>query len=53
MGDKGYDAYGFRDQRRTLGLGVCVPPKRNRVVFNVCNETFYRIRYITKACSTA
>lgn len=48
VGDKGYDCDGLRDHWQARGIGVCVPPKRNRVVQHAYNAGLYRTRHMVE-----
>ncbi len=42
VGDKGYDSDKVWEHWRARGIGVCVPPKRNRLVQQEYDTGFYR-----------
>ena len=48
VGDKGYDADPLRDHWRGRGIGVCIPPKRNRLVQHPYDTTLYRTRHMVE-----
>ena len=48
VGDKGYDSDKLRDHWHALGIGVCVPPKRNRLVQHAYDKALYRTRHMVE-----
>lgn len=48
VGDKGYDSDKAREHWRARGIGVCVPPKRNRLVQHWYDTALYRTRHLVE-----
>ena len=48
VGDKGYDTDKLRAHWQARGIGVCIPPKSNRVVHHLYNKVFYRTRHMVE-----
>ena len=48
VGDKGYDTDALRAHWRTQGVGVCIPPKRNRLVKHAHDAALYRTRHMVE-----
>ena len=46
VGDKGYDSDKLRDHWRARQVGVCVPPKRNRLVQHAYDTALYHTRHM-------
>ncbi len=51
VGDKGYDSDKAREHWRAGGIGVCVPPKRNRLVQHWYDMGLYRTRHLVENSS--
>ena len=45
VGDKGYGTDKLRSHWQEQGIGVCVPPKRNRLVQHAYDTALYRTRH--------
>ena len=45
LGDKGYDADGFRDALATRNIKACIPSKSNRKIHIPHDTVLYRQRY--------
>jgi len=45
LADKAYDSDGFRNHLDRLGLGVCIPPKANRIAPPKYNRGHYKKRH--------
>jgi len=50
VGDKGYDSDKAREHWRGRGIGVCIPPKRNRLVQHWYDKGLYRTRHLVEIC---
>ena len=48
VGDKGYDTDKLRAHWRARGIGVCIPPKSNRLVQHPYNKALYRTRHMVE-----
>ena len=48
VGDKGYDSDKAREHWRARGIGVCVPPRRNRLVQHWYDTGLYRTRHLVE-----
>ena len=48
VGDKGYDSDKLRNHWQARQVGVCVPPKRNRLVQHAYNAALYRTRHMVE-----
>ncbi len=48
VGDKGYDSDKMRQYWRGRGIGMCIPPKRNRIVQHWYDNGFYRTRHLIR-----
>jgi len=48
VGDKGYDADTLREHWHARGIGMCVPPKRNRIVQHWYDTGLYRTRHLVE-----
>ena len=48
VGDKGYDSDKAREHWRGRGIGVCIPPKRNRLVQHWYDKGLYRTRHLVE-----
>ncbi len=44
LGDKGYDSDKAREHWLGRGIGVCIPPKRNRLVQHWYDKGLYHAR---------
>ena len=49
VGDRGYDSDKLRGHWRARGIGVCIPPKRNRLVQHAHDAALYRTRHLVEA----
>ncbi len=48
VGDKGYDSDKAREHWLGRGIGVCIPPKRNRLVQHWYDKGLYRTRHLVE-----
>ena len=48
VGDEGYDSDKARERWRARGIGMCVPPKRNRIVQHWYDTELYRTRHLVE-----
>ncbi len=48
VGDKGYDTDKLRAHWQARGIGVCIPPKSNRLVQHLYNKALYCIRHMVE-----
>lgn len=48
VGDKGYDSDKLRAHWQGRHIGVCIPPKRNRLVQHAYNAALYRTRHMVE-----
>ncbi|UFN51590.1 IS5 family transposase (plasmid) [Roseomonas sp. OT10] len=48
VGDRAYDTDTLRGHWHGRGIGVCVPPRRNRVVRHAYDEALYRTRHLVE-----
>ncbi len=48
VGDRGYDSDKAREHWRGRGIGVCIPPKRNRIVQHWYDRGLYRTRHLVE-----
>ena len=45
VGDKGYGTDKLRTHWQARGIGVCIPPKSNRLVQHPYDKALYRTRH--------